>query len=115
MNEPDHTIHRTGVTSKETKQVLENIDGNIKQLIDKLDDSLIIISADHGAIDVEEIYINEYKELVNCLKMPPSIETRFVTFFVKENMKEIFKENFENIFNKDFLLLQKKNFQSRTY
>lgn len=109
-NEPDHTIHRTGVTSKETKQVLENIDGNIKQLIDKLDDSLIIISADHGAIDVEEIYINEYKELVNCLKMPPSIETRFVTFFVKENMKEIFKENFENIFNKDFLLFTKEEF-----
>ena len=58
----------------------------------------------------KEIYINEYKELVNCLKMPPSIETRFVTFFVKENMKEIFKENFENIFNKDFLLFTKEEF-----
>ena len=42
--------------------------------------------------------------------MPPSIETRFVTFFVKENMKEIFKENFENIFNKDFLLFTKEEF-----
>ena len=109
-NEPDHTIHHTGVTSKETKQVLENIDKNIKQLINKLDDSLIIISADHGAVDVEEIYINDYKELVNCLRMPPSIETRFVTFFIKENMKEIFKETFENIFHKDFLLFTKEEF-----
>lgn len=109
-NEPDHTIHHTGVTSKETKQVLENIDKNIRQLINKLDDSLIIISADHGAVDVEEIYINDYKELVNCLRMPPSIETRFVTFFIKENMKEIFKETFENIFHKDFLLFTKEEF-----
>lgn len=109
-NEPDHTIHHTGVTSKETKQVLENIDKNIRQLINKLDDSLIIISADHGAIDVEEIYINDYKELVNCLRMPPSIETRFVTFFIKENMKETFKKTFENIFHKDFLLFTKEEF-----
>ena len=109
-NEPDHTIHHTGVTSNETKQVLENIDKNIKQLINKLDDSLIIISADHGAVDVEEIYMNDYKELVNCLRMPPSIETRFVTFFIKENMKETFKKTFENIFHKDFLLFTKEEF-----
>ena len=109
-NEPDHTIHHTGVSSKETKQVLENIDKNIKQLINKLDNSLIIISADHGAVDVEEIYLNDYKELVSCLRMPPSIETRFVTFFIKENMKETFQETFENIFHKDFLLFTKEEF-----
>ena len=83
---------------------------SVKQLIDKLDDSLIIISADHGAVDVEEIYMNDYKELVNCLRMPPSIETRFVTFFIKENMKETFKETFENIFHEDFLLFTKEEF-----
>ena len=109
-NEPDHTIHHTGVTSRQTKQVLENIDKNIKQLINKLDNSLIIITADHGAVDVEEIYINDYQELVSCLKMPPSIETRFVTFFIKENMKETFKETFENIFHKNFLLFTKEEF-----
>lgn len=109
-NEPDHTIHHNGVSSSQTKQVLQNIDKNIKELANKLENTLIIISADHGAIDVEEIYINEYQELVDCLKMPPSIETRFVTFFVKENKNQYFQETFEKVFQEDFLLLTKEQF-----
>ncbi len=111
-NEPDHTIHHTGTYSNETKVVLENIDRNIRQLVNKLDNSLIIISADHGAVDVEEIYINEYEELVNCLKMPPSIETRFVTFFVKKDKKQFFKIKFNEIFGNDFIFLEKDEFLS---
>ena len=109
-NEPDHTIHHNGVNSKETKEVLENIDKNIKELANKLENTLIIISADHGAVDVEEIYINEYQEIVDCLKMPPSIETRFVTFFIKEGKKKCFQEKFEQIFQENFLLLTKQQF-----
>ena len=109
-NEPDHTIHHTGVYSNETKIILENIDKNIKQLVKKLDNTLIIISADHGAVDVEEIYINKYKELIDCLKMPPSIETRFVTFFVKENKHRYFKEKFKEIFKDDFYFFTMNKF-----
>lgn len=109
-NEPDHTIHHTGAYSNETKNVLENIDRNIKELINKLDNTLLIISADHGAVDIEEIYINEYEDLANCLKMPPSIETRFVTFFVKEDKKEYFEKRFKERFKEDFIFFTKNEF-----
>ena len=109
-NEPDHTIHHNGVYSQEVKDVLKNIDYNIKKLVNKTADTLFIISADHGAVDIEEIYINNYNELTSCLKMPPSIETRFVTFFIKEGKLDYFKENFKKIFDNDFFLFTKKEF-----
>ena len=109
-NEPDHTIHHTGVHSKETKHAIENIDKNIKELANKLNDTLIIISADHGAVDIEEVYINKYKVLTECLKMPPSIETRFVTFFIKEGKEQKFKQEFKRIFKEEFLLYTKSEF-----
>lgn len=109
-DEPDYTIHRRGTNSKETKKVLEDLNENLENLAKHLNDTLMIISADHGAIDVEEVYINEIKELDDCLEMPPSIETRFVTFFVKEMKKDYFKEKFKEIFKDDFLLYTKKDF-----
>ncbi len=109
-DEPDYTIHRKGVYSPETKEVLEELNNNIERISKRLEDTLIIITADHGAIDVEEIYINEIKVLDECLEMPPSIETRFVTFFIKKNKTEYFEEQFKKIFKDDFLLLTKKEF-----
>lgn len=109
-NEPDHTIHHNGVYSAKAKDVLENIDKNIKELINKMNNTLFIISADHGAVDVEEIYLNDYPELECCLKIPPSIETRFVTFFIKEDKIEYFRKKFEEIFNDDFVFFTKEEF-----
>lgn len=109
-NDPDHTIHHNGTYSQETKAVLENIDLQIKQLADRVEDTLFIISADHGAVDVEEIYLNEYEELAECLAMPPSIETRFVTFFIKDGKKKFFEQRFGEIFKDKFLFFTKEEF-----
>lgn len=79
-NEPDHTIHNNGVNNEAIKNVLNDIEINLKELTTNLKDSIIIISADHGAVDVEEVYINEIADINDCLAMPPSIESRFVTF-----------------------------------
>ena len=75
-----------------------------------MNNTLFIISADHGAVDVEEIYLNDYPELECCLKIPPSIETRFVTFFIKEDKIEYFRKKFEEIFNDDFVFFTKEEF-----
>ena len=47
----------------------ENIENNLKNLVDKLEDCVVIISADHGAVNVDEIYISEIPEINDCLKM----------------------------------------------
>lgn len=58
-NEPDHTIHLNGVNGSETKKVIKDLNTNLEKLSKKLKDTLIIISADHGAVDLREIYFNE--------------------------------------------------------
>ncbi len=111
-DDPDYTIHRSGVSSQKVKEVLKDIDNNIKTLKEELTDTLIIISADHGAVDVEEVFLNDIKEIDECLEKPLSIEARFVSIFVKEGMKERFKEMFDKYFKDkyEYKLYTKEDF-----
>ncbi|MBR1915623.1 MAG: alkaline phosphatase family protein [Alphaproteobacteria bacterium] len=108
--EPDHTTHLNGVSSQEVKDVLKNIDDELKNLSKNLKDTILIISADHGLVDVEEIYINDYPLLNDMLKMPPCLEARFVTFYVKDGKIADFKKEFEKTFGNDFKLYTKDEF-----
>lgn len=108
--EPDHTIHYNGINSNNVKKVLGNIDENLQKLIDSLENSVIVITADHGAVDVKEIYINEIKEIDDCLALPPSIESRFVSFFIKKGMKNKFKNALKKYFKDKYILYTKQQF-----
>lgn len=110
--EPDHTIHYNGVNSNNVKEVIGNIDENLQKLIDSLENSVIVITADHGAVDVKEIYINEIKEIDDCLALPPSIESRFVSFFIKKGMKNKFKNALKKYFKDKYILYTKQQFLS---
>lgn len=109
-NEPDHTIHNNGVNNEAVKNVLNDIEINVKELTTNLKDSIVIISADHGAVDVEEVYINEIADINDCLAMPPSIESRFVTFFIKKGMKNKFKKAIKEHFEDGYILYNKEQF-----
>jgi hypothetical protein len=51
------------------------------------EDTIIIISADHGHRNIEKVYsILDYPEIQECLIIPPSLESRVVGFWVKEEM-----------------------------
>lgn len=108
--EPDHTIHYNGVNGNGVKEVLKNIDVNLKKLCAELKDTIIIISADHGAVDVNEIYLNEIKEIDDCLKLPPSIESRFVSFFIKDDKKTEFVLLLQKYFKNKYILYTKDEF-----
>ena len=109
-DEPDHTIHYNGVKSNATYEVLKNIDDNLKKLAEELSDTLIIISADHGAVDVNEVYLNEIKELDELLSKPLSIESRFASSFIKEGMQEKFLTEFKKHFKDKYKLYSKEEF-----
>ena len=94
----------------EVKQELKSINDTLEKLVSELKDTIIIITADHGAVDVEEIYLNEYKDIDDCLIRPPSIESRFVSIFLKENKKELFKELINKYFKDKFLIYDKEEF-----
>ena len=109
-DEFDTTMHEFGVGSKESFDVLTNINKNLEELTKKLDDTLIIITADHGQVNIKEIYLNDYPDIDACLKMPPSIEFRFVTFFIKDGMHEEFVKSLDKHFNGKYILYTKEEF-----
>ncbi|MCD4818850.1 MAG: alkaline phosphatase family protein [Candidatus Cloacimonetes bacterium] len=109
---PDGFEHEFGVYSDEVKNYIKKIDKNIKELSPKLKgtNSTIIITADHGLIDIDEyIYLNEIPEIDDCLILPPFPEPRFVSFFVKEHKKSDFFLAM-NEYKNDFLLMNRDEF-----
>ncbi|MBO4294996.1 MAG: alkaline phosphatase family protein [Alphaproteobacteria bacterium] len=111
-NEPDHSIHQYGTQSPEIKAIMEDIEQNIVDMNEKLEDTLIIISADHGAVNIEEIYLNSYPNICETFIRPPALEARFVTFFIKPNQHGVFKNLFDQYFGNDFVLFTRDDFLS---
>lgn len=108
--DPDNTQHETGINSQKNKDVLASIDKQLQSLSQELHDTLLIISADHGLIDVDAIFLNDYPELVDCLIVPPSLEQRFASFFIHKNKQPFFYQRFNELFGEYFVLLSKQDF-----
>ena len=114
---PDDIMHKYGTTSDEVKSFILDAQNKIKCLREKLsDDTLIIVSADHGHKNIEKMYfLADYPEIWECLYMPINFESRCVNFYVKDDMKKIFEERFNNIFSNDFYLITKEEFLNRKF
>ena len=112
---PDGLLHKYGVESNEVKEFLIDAENKIKEMCNKFDDdTILIISADHGHKDIEKAYtLLDYSEIQECLIMPASLESRVLTFWVKEDMKEIFEERFNKIFKNEFWLMTKDEFLNK--
>ena len=105
--EPDHTMHDWGVNALQTKTAFERANDISEKLSRELGgDTVFIVTADHGLVDVtENIEISEIPEIMDTLIMPPSIEGRAASFFVKSSMKHIFLSEFKKRFENDFEIL----------
>ena len=104
---PDYTMHDNGVNSDLAKNVINEISAYVEKLSEDVKDTLIVISADHGHIDIDgyiELYKN--KELLECLEAPVYLEPRATAFKVKEDKKEVFEKTFNNCYKKDFKLFK---------
>ncbi len=111
QDNPDLLLHIHGTDSLDVKKYLEDVINKIKDMIENLKDTLIIVTADHGHQDVEEEYdINDYETLKECFIMPPALESRCMTFWIKPKMKEKFQEEFNRLFGNCYVLLTKEEF-----
>ena len=107
-NDPDYTMHRKGCYADESKTVLAELERKVEELCSKLEDTLVIVTADHGHMDSDGVAIDDYPDIVNCLVRMPSIEPRALNLFVKEEMREQFEAEFTKEFGEKFLLLTKE-------
>jgi len=111
--EPDNTMHKKGVSSADTYALVQQLEMLTEQLAGQLQDTLLMITADHGLIDAETLFLSEDREIMECLIRPPSIESRAMNLFVKEEKKEYFKKLFRKRYGESYQLLPMEEVMAR--
>lgn len=114
--EPDTAMHIHGAYSIEAKDILIDFDKTLKKFEEQLpEDTLVIVTADHGHIDVKPIYLANFTDIFELLERVPSNEGRCAFFKVKPLKKKKFVKLFNEYFSDYFTLLSKKEFIEEGY
>lgn len=104
---PDSLLHEYGIDNKKVKDEFKNINDTLEYLCDNVEDSVVIILADHGHINTDYYFLEDYPSINNLLERVTSIEPRTVSFKVKEDKLHEFKNEFNKNFKDEFLLMDK--------
>ena len=114
--EPDHSMHENGVTNPDTQQMIQSISDKLQQLCAQTRDTLFIVSADHGQVDVEGyVDIRDDEELNSMLECPLYLDSRSPAFKVKRGMKGKFAKLFRERYGGDFVLYKTSDLIKRGY
>ncbi|MBR4693699.1 MAG: alkaline phosphatase family protein [Bacilli bacterium] len=108
-DEPDHTMHDFGPDSEEAKRLIETRNRKTEEFCKNLEDTLVIVVADHGHIKVDHIFLKDYPEIMEMMERTTSIEQRAASFKIKEEYMEEFPVLFNKLFGKSFTLYTKKD------
>lgn len=101
---PDHDTHELGTDSAKVTKIMRDIDRGVERFCRRLTDTTLIITADHGMVDVEMIWLTDYPELCDMFVHEPSIEARACAFFIKDDCREAFPAAFNRLFGDRFRL-----------
>lgn len=105
-NQPDGVLHRKGCGSEETADNVRMLEAAVSELAADLTDTLVIVTADHGHIDSEQVWIQDYPILMDCLERLPSLEPRALNLFVKQGKAACFVAEFSRLFGDKFKLMR---------
>ena len=106
--EPDSTMHKKGSDSEEAYAIIRDLNRRIEELSRQLHDTIILVVADHGHRNVNNLYINDYPEIMECLRKDTSIDARAINFFIKQGKKREFEERFQRQLGEFFELHRMK-------
>lgn len=92
----DATMHHYGTTSRPARKLLHTIDHDITKLVKTCPDTLFVITADHGQIDLQG-YTPIYADpaITDCLKHPISLDPRGACFTLKPGKTAAFQAAFQ--------------------
>lgn len=106
FKEPDSSMHQYGIHSAQALGQIHQLDRDCEKLCKALpDDSLLLITADHGLVDAEPAVVEEHPLLAGMLLRPPVLEPRCAAFYLKPGFAIHFPAAFHEAFGGDFLLL----------
>ena len=115
---PDALLHKFGCQSEEVRQYIRQAEEKIEAMCKRLQgtNSLVFVCADHGHQDITKtVSILELEDILACLIKPPSLESRSISFFVKEDKKQEFETCFEKHFKGEYLLYTKDEFLAKKF
>ena len=103
--DPDSTLHDKGNNSKEVLSILKMINDKCEKFANEINDTLLIITSDHGHIDTEYIYLSDYPDLFDLITSNVWLEGRCCAFNVTD--KTLFEKLFNKYFSEYFKLMSK--------
>lgn len=107
--EPDKSIHKLGVSDPAIRNIVSNIQSQLKTLTQQHQDTTFVVFADHGLVDVTFLNIQMYPEFFQMLIRSFSLEPRAASFYVKPNFIHQFKDVFNRYYGKYFILMSKQD------
>ena len=107
-DEPDHTMHRTGIASVASHDLIVALEKRVEEFASSLSYTLLFVIADHSHIDCRNLCILDHPRVLDCLVRMPSIEPRTLNLFVRDDRKEAFPAIFREEFGDAFLLLTRE-------
>ncbi len=101
----DKVMMSLGIESLKTQEEIGKIEVEIKQLCDKLSNSIVFIISGYGNVECSKISLGKYKSLISLVEKVIEIEPRCVGLKVLEERQEEFRKGFEERLGDKFLLL----------
>jgi alkaline phosphatase len=101
-------MHDLGTTHEKITEDIKQINDEVEAMCDELADTLVIVTADHGLVDTEWRFITDYPEIEICLLRNQSIESRAMTFFIKDGMNAQFETAFSKYFKDCYMLMSRQ-------
>lgn len=106
-DEPDSLMHDNGCRSDIVRDYIKELEAKTQELADTVSDTLLIVTADHGHLNVEYSLITDYPEIEKMLVRPLSLESRAAVFYIRDEYKEAFPHAFREAFGSDFMLFSR--------
>jgi predicted AlkP superfamily pyrophosphatase or phosphodiesterase len=100
--EPDSSMHELGTDHKKVLKLFKEINDKTEEMCNSLDDdTVVIVTADHGHLNSEGLLLDEYPDFKDTLDGDIWIEGRLCSFRVKDevNFKKLFKKYFSEYFD----------------
>jgi Uncharacterized proteins of the AP superfamily len=103
--QPDHDMHEFGVSPRCINEMMADYSKQLEALANSLSDTLLLISADHGMVDIAMECVEDYPQIKDALLHHICVEPRCCSLYVKPSHMAVFPKLFSDAFGDKFILL----------